>query len=138
MALAALREVWGFPCGLGEIGLGATDATATAQVAAGGITLASVDLAEGAPVEAGLVRFDPVLNLRVFPSLQEGKKHDLLQMVQIDPDYTVGKALRGRGAAHFPGDAASLWATLPVRNIISAVYCDMDTELPLARFVMPY
>ncbi len=138
VALAALREVWGFPCGLGEIGLGATDATATAQVAAGGITLASVDLAEGAPVEAGLVRFDPVLNLRVFPSLQEGKKHDLLQMVQIDPDYTVGKALRGRGAAHFPGDAASLWATLPVRNIISAVYCDMDTELPLARFVMPY
>jgi acetoacetate decarboxylase len=138
VALTALREVWGFPCGLGEIGLGATDATATAQVAAGGITLASVDLADGAPVETGLVRFDPVLNLRAFPSLQEGKRHDLLQMVQIDPDYTVGKALRGRGRVEFPDAGDSLWATLPVRNIISAVYCEMVTELPLARFVMPY
>jgi len=27
---------------------------------------------------------------------------------------------------------------LPVRNIIWAVSCTLNTELPLARFVMPY
>lgn len=137
VALPALREVWGFPCGLGEIDLGVTDATATAHITLSGESVARADLVDGAPVEADLVRFDPVLNLRAIPSLQEGKRHDLLQMVQIDPDYAVKEAMRGRGRVEF-SEGGSMWASLPVRNIISAVYCEMDTELPLARFVMPY
>jgi acetoacetate decarboxylase len=85
------------------------------------------------------VRFDPVLNLRMFPSLEEGKRHDLVQMVQIDPDYTAKKAWRGRATVEFPSPGSeSPWRVLPVRNIISAAYCQVDTELPLARFVMPY
>jgi hypothetical protein len=30
------------------------------------------------------------------------------------------------------------WDVLPVRYVISGLSCEMDTELPLARFVMPY
>jgi acetoacetate decarboxylase len=134
-ALAALREVWGYPCAPGAINL-SSDGTA-ATVEAGGGLLASIELHHLEPVEAALVRFDPVLNLRLFPSLEEGKRHDLVQLVQIDPDYAVNTARRGLGRVEFPA-AESPWSVLPVRNIISAAYCEMDTELPLARFVTPY
>lgn len=136
-AMAALREVWGYPCRLGNVTLSASGDDATAEEDR--ILLVRAKTAEPEPIEADLVRFDPVLNLRVFPSLEEGKRHDLVQMVQIDPDYAVQMARRGTGAVSFPAEAGeSSWAALPVRNIISAVYCEMDTELPLARFVMPF
>ncbi|MEK7248180.1 MAG: hypothetical protein AAB092_06870, partial [Chloroflexota bacterium] len=40
-----------------------------------------------------------------------------------------------RGELTTPGMATVI---LPCRNVISTVYCELDTELPLARFVMPY
>ena len=33
---------------------------------------------------------------------------------------------------------AKPWRLLPALSMISAAYCVGDTELPLARFVMPY
>ncbi len=137
-AMAALREVWGYPCRLGTVSLSGVGSAISADAGEGGAPVASVRIMDVEPVEADLVRFDPVLNLRVFPSLEEGKRHDLVQMVQIDPDYVVQAAERGAGSVEFPAGAESPWAVLPVRNIISAVYCEMDTELPLARFVIPY
>ncbi|HET8944617.1 MAG TPA: acetoacetate decarboxylase family protein [Dehalococcoidia bacterium] len=134
-AMAALREVWGYPCAPGAINL-SSDGTAATVEADGGL-LTSIELHQLEPVEAALVRFDPVLNLRLFPSLEEDKRHDLVQLVQIDPDYAVNTAGRGLGRVEFPA-AESPWCVLPVRNVISAAYCEMDTELPLARFVTPY
>ena len=135
-AMSALREVWGYPCRLGEVRLRAVDGAVDGSVGEGGVELVRIQMSAAEAIDGGLVRFDPVLNLRVLPSLEEGKKHDLMQLVQIDPDFAVRKALRGTGALGF-GDETS-WAALPVRNVVSAVYCEMDTELPLARFVMPY
>ncbi len=138
-AMAALREVWGYPCKLGTVSVSGAGSAISAEAGEGGVPVARVRITDIGPVEGDLVRFDPVLNLRVFPSLEEGKRHDLVQMVQIDPDYAVQKAQRGAGSVEFPAEAGeSPWAVLPVRNIISAAYCEMDTELPLARFVMPY
>ena len=137
-AMAALREVWGYPCRLGTVSLDREGSVKTASVGAGGAPLAALEITDAEPIEGDLLRFDPILNLRLFPSLEEGKKHDLIQMVQIDPDYVVQAAERGAGSVEFPAGAESPWAVLPVRNIISAAYCEMDTELPLARFVIPY
>jgi acetoacetate decarboxylase len=96
-------------------------------------------LEEGSPIEPGLVRFDPLLNLRAVPSLEDGKSHELLQMVQIDPDYEVKEALRGAGMVKLlSGSPGAPFHLLPVRHVISAVLATSDTELPLARFVMPY
>ena len=136
-AMAALREVWGYPCRLGTASLGGDGDTRTATVGESGAPLASLEVAGATPIEGDLVRFDPVLNLRLFPSLEEGKRHDLVQLVQIDPDYAVNTARRGLGRVEFPA-AESPWSVLPARNVISAAYCEMDTELPLARFVTPY
>src|SRR5574341_2357461 len=133
-AMAALREVWGYPCTPGVIKVRSEGATVEAE----GRLLARVELRDAEPVEAELIRFDPVLNLRLLPSLEDGKRHDLVQLVQIDPDYTVRSARRGQGHVEFPAGGEPPWCILPVRNIISAVYCEMDTELPLARFVTPF
>jgi hypothetical protein len=60
-------------------------------------------------------------------------------MVQIDPDYVVGTCRRGAGSVEVPAPGPEpSWGILPSRNIISASYCEMDTELPLARFVTPF
>jgi acetoacetate decarboxylase len=138
-ALAALREVWGYPCKLGSVTLDAQGGEVTATVSHAGDTVAEASLAGGSPVDGGSVRLDPVLNVRTAPSLEPGKLHDLLQVVQIDPDSEPKEAVRGSGLLVFPSQSeAAPWHLLPMRNMVAAVYCTVDTELPLARFVMPY
>jgi acetoacetate decarboxylase len=138
-AMAALREIWGYPCKLGVIDLTSTSETASATIRVGPDSVAEVSLSDGAPVEGPSVRFDPVLNLRLAPSLEEGRRHDIVQMVQIDPDSEGRDAIRGRGEVRFPSTSeVAPWHLLPSRNVISTVSCKVDTELPLARFVMPY
>jgi acetoacetate decarboxylase len=129
-ALAALREVWGFPASPGSITLEGEGCV----VVANGQALCSIGLEGTEDIAPGLVRFDPVLTLRAAPSLKEGTRHDLLQMVQIDPDYEITRAVRGHASVELTGP----WSLLPVRNVVAAVRCEVNTELPLARFVMPY
>ena len=84
------------------------------------------------------MRFDPVLNVRLISSIQPGKRHALLEMVQLDPDYTIADAVRGRPHLAYPAAEGNPWRLLPALSMISAAYTVGDTELPLARFVMPY
>jgi acetoacetate decarboxylase len=138
-AMAALREVWGYPCKLGEIRLGAVEVGAEASVAYSGDLIVEASISGGTRIDAASVRLDPVLNVRTAPSLEEGKQHDLLQLVQIDPEAEAKDALRGMGSLAFPARSDDApWHNLPNRNMVAAVYCTVDTELPLARFVMPY
>jgi len=134
-ALAALREVWGYPCTPGQLELEEKDGGAIAYITSGGSVLAQLSLTGPSDIDADAVRFDPVLNIRSVPSLEDGKTHELLHMVQIDPDNEIKQSVRGAGSIDY---ARSAWGILPVRNMISAVYCTMDTELPLARFTVPY
>jgi acetoacetate decarboxylase len=138
-ALAALREVWGYPCKLGEVDLDVEANRANAVVRFDGTTVAEASVSDAVPIDGGSVRLDPVLNVRTAPSLEDGKQHDLLQLVQIDPECEVRDAVRGHGTLRFPSESQEApWHLLPFRNMVAAVSCVVDTELPLARFVMPY
>jgi len=130
-AIAALREVWGYPCTLGSVEMSADGLSA--NVKSDDESLVDVSIAEAKPIDPEAMRFDPVLNVRAVPSLEEGRTHDLLQLLQIDPEHEIGESLRGVGSLALDG-----WNVLPVRNVISSVFCVVNTELPLARFVMPY
>ncbi|MEO6196907.1 MAG: acetoacetate decarboxylase family protein [Dehalococcoidia bacterium] len=134
IALTALREMWGFPCQPGLVRL--SEDGASGRVEAGGEVLCEVALGNSEPLAPDLVRFDPILTLRLAPSLQEGVRHDLIQLMQIDAESEVHEATRGRGDVSYP--EGSSWSVLPNRNPISAVSSAVDTELPLARYVMPY
>lgn len=131
-ALTALREVWGYPCTLGTIEIGDDGLSASVTSRERGL-LMEASIADAKPIDPEAMRFDPVLNVRAVPSLEEGRTHDLLQLLQIDPELEIGESTRGAGSLTLEG-----WGVLPVRNIISAVSCVLSTELPLARFVMPY
>jgi len=90
-------------------------------------------------MDAGLTRFDPIISVRLTPAIEEGKRHALVEMVQIDPDYEVRDAYRGTGEVAYPSASeGEPWHLLPSLNVISATYAVCDTDLPLARFVMPY
>jgi len=131
-ALSALREVWGYPCTLGAIEFDPKVPAATVKNERGE-TLAEASIVDAKLIDPEAIRFDPVLNVRAVPSLEEGRTHDLLQLLQIDPEHEIGESSRGLGSLKLDG-----WNVLPVRNVISAVHCTLNTELPLARFVMPY
>ena len=63
----------------------------------------------------------------------------MLEVVQIDPDFRITEAVRGRARLTYPEPSDDApWHLLPPLNMISATYSVGDTELPLARFVMPY
>jgi acetoacetate decarboxylase len=135
-ALSALREVWGYPATLGKVELESDDSFVRAIISGEAESLCEISLSSIEPIDHGTLRLDPVLTLRLVPSLQEGIRHDLVQLLQIDPDFEIQDAHRGNGSISYPN--GSPWSVLPSRNIISAVWCRLDTELPLARFVMPY
>jgi acetoacetate decarboxylase len=137
-ALSGLREIWGYPCRLGEVRLDVGEVAVTASVSVGG-PLLDIELTGLTSVEPDAARLDPVINVRAVPSVEEGKRHDLVQMLQIDPDYTMREVSRGTARVEYAGDAGTNdWAALPCRNVISAISCTVDTEMPLARFVMAY
>jgi acetoacetate decarboxylase len=138
-AVAGLREVWGYPCKPGEVTLDRHGRAIEASVSRRGRTPVRIEVGDVEPVDAASVRLDPVLNARVLPSLEEGKRHDAVRIVQIDPDYEITDCLRGRAEITYPDSSEEdPWSALPVLNVISATYCVADTQLPLARFVMPY
>jgi acetoacetate decarboxylase len=138
-AMAALREVWGLPCKLGEVAIDRSDGAVTARVSRDGSLLATIALVGAHPIDSSSARFDPVLTVRTTPSIEEGKRHDLLQLVQIDPDYEIAECLRGTGAVEYgPHRDTDPWDGVPMLNMIAATDCLVNTEMPLARYVMPY
>src|SRR3990170_2681438 len=138
-AMAALREVWGIPCKLGRVSLTAGPRTVAARVACGPNVLARLRMTRGERADAGLTRFDPIISVRLPPAIEEGKRHALVEMVQIDPEYEVHEAYRGKGEVTYPSASeGEPWHLLPSLNVISATYAVADTQFPLARFVMPY
>jgi acetoacetate decarboxylase len=134
LAMAALREVWGYPCKPGVVTLSKDGRSGNVEVDGG--ALCALELTDAQDLAPDLVRLDPVLTLRLAPSAQEGTRHDLIQLMQIDAESEVITAERGKGDLTYTG--GSDWGVLPNRNVIAAVSCALDTELPLARYVMPY
>lgn len=138
-AVAGLRELWGYPCKPGEVSLDRHEGSIEASVSRMGRIFVRIQVSNVEPIEPSSVRLDPVLNVRVIPSLEEGKRHDAVRVAQIDPDYEITECARGRAEITYPDSSEEHpWSALPVLNVISATYCVANTEMPLARFVMPY
>jgi acetoacetate decarboxylase len=138
-AVAALREIWGLPCRLGEIDVTRTEDSISARISRDDAPIATVGLSDAQQIDTSAARFDAVLTVRATPSIEAGKRHDLLQLVQIDPDYEIAECVRGLGSvAYGESPDGRGWAQVPMLNMIAATDCLVNTELPLARYVMPY
>lgn len=138
-ALPALRELWGVPAKLGAVSLTEEATGASATVSVDGRTVAELRMSAGEPCDPQLIRFDPMLTVRLVANIQEGRRFSLMEMAQIDPELKVNEVVRGRGHLTYPDSSeGDPWRLLPALNVISAFHCVMDTELPLARFIVPY
>ena len=139
-ALAALREVWGFPAKLGKVTLDRQPDVVTATVERpAGMTLAKVQLTDIESIAPSEIRYDAMLNLRVTPSVQDGKGPSFTQVAQIDPTYSLSDCYRGRGEVTYPARSeADPWSLLAARYVICCTFAVSDTELPFARYVLDF
>ena len=139
-ALAALREVWGFPARPGRVRLDVTEDAITGEVGDdGGRSVATVAMRELHPADPEHIHYDPVLAPRMSPPVQDGKPHAVLELTQVDPDYTIKRCLLGRGSVQYPqASEGSPWHLLQVRNMIATTYTVSDTSFPWARYMVEW
>lgn len=139
-ALAALREVWGFPARPGRVTL-ETGATEIKGVVGDdqGRELAVVQVSALHPADPQNIHYDPVLAPRLVPAVQEGKEPALLEMTQVDPDYLIREARLGAGTLVYPSSSEGYpWNLLENRNTIATTFTVSDTSLPWARYVVAF
>ncbi|MBI3301635.1 MAG: acetoacetate decarboxylase family protein [Deltaproteobacteria bacterium] len=139
-ALAPLREVWAFPAKLGKIALEKVDGRVEASAAtADGKPLIALEIGNVEEIDQGQTRFDPFLNLRLVPSVQEGKPPLVLELLQVDPEYHIKAAWRGKPKVTFSeAVAAEGWGVFTPLNMIAGVYSVCDTDLPFARYTQEF
>lgn len=139
-ALAALREVWGFPARPGRVRLDVGEGAITGEVADdAGRTVATVTVRDLHPADPQHIHYDPVLAPRLAPPVQEGKPPSLLEMTQVDPDYTIKHCRLGAGAVSYPPAVEGYpWHMLQPRNMIATTFTISDTSLPWARYIVEF
>lgn len=139
-ALAALREVWGFPAKPGRVRLDVSDSAITAAISDdGGRTVATVSVSDLHAADPMNIHYDPILAPRLSPAVQDGKGPSLLELTQVDPDYTIGDCRLGAGVIHYPAAGEGYpWHLLQVRNMIATTFTVSDTTLPWARFMVDF
>jgi len=127
-AVAALRERWGYPAGLGEIALRRYHDRVAATVRRGGATILEMALVDPEIVSGG--------DLQYIHAVTLARLDGAAQLIQVDPHYTLHTAARGR--AQVSRFEPSAWNAAPVRltTPISASAATCDTDLPRIRFVM--
>jgi hypothetical protein len=139
-ALAALREVWGFPARPGRVRLDVTDASIEASVAGtDGATVAAVSVRDLHLADPQNIHYDPVLTPRLAPPVQDEKPPAVLELTQVDPDYTIKNCRLGAGVVTYPESSEGYpWHLLQPRNMIATTYTVSDTSLPWARYMVEW
>jgi len=127
-AASALRERWGYPAVPGEIALRRYHDRVAASVRREGRAILELALVDPELVAGS--------DLQYIHGVTLARVEGAVQLIQVDPHYTLHTAARGRArVSHF--DAAA-WngAAIRLTTPISASVSTSDTDLPRIRFVM--
>jgi hypothetical protein len=131
-AVDELRARWGYPVTLGQVSLARYHDRVAAEVRRDGETVLECALVGPEMISPGDVQYIASVMLAEVP----GAGGVQPWIVQVDPDYTLKRAERGRPqASRFAADA---WGAggIVLRHPISASATVCDTDLPRIRFVM--
>lgn len=132
-ATEALRARWGFPFVIGEVTLerGYDRAHAVALTGNDGVVL-DVTLRNPDPLGGGDIQY--ISSLHLARIMRDGA--ELTRLIQVDPDFAVEKADRGRPeiAACRPGAFGLDGAILT--NVVSASYTTVNITLPHIRYLV--
>ena len=131
-AVDALRARWGYPATLGQVSLTRYHDRVAAEVRRDGESILDCALLGPEMISPGDVQYIASVTLAEVPEA-EGTQ---CRIVQVDPDYTLKRAERGR--AHASRFVAEAWGApgLTLFHPISASATVCDTDLPRIRFVM--
>lgn len=130
-ATERLREHWGFPVVHGEVSFSARHDRWLAAAAVGGRTVVEVGLADPDYIAGSdLMAFDNLHLIRL------GEKEEPA-LVQIDPEYAIHSAERGRPVLHLPDpEALGMRGGIRLTAGVTGFGFRADTDLVPVRFAI--
>ena len=130
-AVDALRDHWGYPVQLGEIAFARRHDQVRFTAAVGGITVADLAVHTADVINGGdLMTFDNLHLVRLGDD-------DTPKLVQIDPEYTIHQADRGRPFVHLPDpQALGMVGNLRLAAPIIGFTFRADSDLVPVRFMI--
>lgn len=136
-ALAALRELWGFPARPGRVSIEDDGEHVQARLETpDGRLILRAAMRYRSHADPAFIHYDPALCARLIGAVQGERPPTVLELVQVDPGYMIRDARLGDGVLEYgePGEGYP-WRLLASQNLIATTFTISDTELPLARYV---
>ncbi len=131
IAIAAGREIWGFPKKLGRVALAERDGVVTGEVERGGLPLIRVAMELGplvSPNELG--GSAEYTNLKLVPSIREGGAPEVMQLTSTTlTNITIKQVYKGRATLQFLPSPADRFSDIPVREVLGGHYYNADFTL---------
>ncbi len=131
-AVSALRERWGFPATVGAVSLTRYHDRVVGTVVRDGATILDCALVHPELLSPGDVQY--IASVTLADVAENGAVRR--SIVQVDPDYTLKRAERGRPVVTHFDDAAWNARGIAFRHPVSGSIVAADTDLPRIRFVM--
>lgn len=131
-AMAAGRELMGWPKKHGDIVWSERDGVVEATCARGGATLISARAELLGPATEAQLQLNPTwLNLKVIPSVVDGAPPDVAQVTAMTLlDVTVDEAMAGPATLGFSSTPEDPLETLEIHEVVGAVFCRLSFDLP--------
>lgn len=131
IAIAAGREIWGFPKKFGRVALAERDGVIAGEVDRGGLPLIRTAMELGPEVAPGEIGGSTeYTNLKLVPSIRAGAAPEVMQLTSTTlSNITIRKAYKGRATLQFLPSPADRFSEIPVREVLGGVYYNADFTL---------
>lgn len=131
IAIAAGREIWGFPKTFGRVGLVERDGVLVGEVERGGLMICRAAMEIGPLVPpAELAGSAEYATLKLVPSVCGGAAPDLAQLTSVSlTGLEVKQVFKGRATLSFGDSPADRLNLIPVREVVGGYYYNADFSL---------
>lgn len=140
IAIAAGREIWGFPKKYGRVDLVERDGVLVGTVERGGMTLvrAAVQISDRGRAEDLATSLEYV-NLKLIPSVKRNALPDVKQLTSTTAQNMVIKnVFKGRASLEFGVSPADRLSEVPVLEVLGGFYYQFDATLPDGEVLHDY
>jgi acetoacetate decarboxylase len=134
------REIWGFSKVEAEIQMSDAGGTMSASVVRNGTTLIDISAQLGEPVvPVPELPNDPMLNLKLIPSVKKGAPPDVKQLTStVSRDVKTHVVRGGVGKIALDSIPSDPLGSIPVVEIVSLGYQEQDFVLDYGEVVLDY
>jgi acetoacetate decarboxylase len=140
-AIAAGREIWGFPKKYARFPSSVREDILTKKVERGGVELFKISLQSMKPgKKEDLVALrNPIFNLKIIPSVRKGAPADVMQLTATTlQNFIVHRVMEGSATIEFGRSTADPVYLLQTIEVIKGLYCELDFDLPHGEVIYEY